>query len=265
MAYCPKCREEYEEDIKICGDCNVELVASLEDIHNERMLLVVNTEEEVKKVIDFLEYSKVMSGMAKEAHNEHGEHVYVIYIDEDDWKNATRVMQGYVMTEKEEPNTEDYYFDEYETIDLEAESDLSEIKSSYMAFLGIGGAVAVIGLLNMLNVLDILPGNMPIIFTVLGILFVFIGIYTKSSMSLKAEIGINNKDEFERLYQLYIDKYALHGFTKRHKINLEELDEGAKYFALMDLIVKECEKMNLSEDDKMINTIAEKVYNSLEI
>ena len=31
MPYCPKCRYEYEEQIKICPDCGSELVASLPD------------------------------------------------------------------------------------------------------------------------------------------------------------------------------------------------------------------------------------------
>lgn len=263
MAYCPKCKEEYEDDVKMCGDCNVELVQSLEDIHNERMLMVVNSEEEATKAIEFLKYSNVESGAVKEAHNEHGEHVFVIHVDENDWNRSTKVMQGYVMTEKEEPNMEDYYFDEYETIDLDAEVDLAEIKSSYTAFFGVGGVLTVLGILELVGITSFLPGNMPIMFAVIGVIFVTIGNYTRAGLGKKTENVTSVKDEFQRLYQLYLDRYPVEKFYDRHKIKLDGMDEGAKYFALMDVIVKECQAMKVSEDDKMINTIAEKVYNQL--
>lgn len=264
MAYCPQCKEEYENDVKVCGDCGIELVATMEEAKIERMLMVLSSEAEVTKALEYLAYSEIVSASYKDAQNEHGEHVYVIYVNDDEWTKATKVMQGFVMSEKEEPNMEDYYFDEYDTIDLEAETDVSEIKSSYLAFVGLGAIIAVLGILDMVAVIDALPGNMPLIFTVLGVIFIAIGLYTKSGIGAKEEAATNLKDEYERLYQLYIDRYPIEKFEKRHHIHLDDMDEGAKYFALMDMIVKECQGMNLTDNDRMINTIAEKVYQQLD-
>ena len=35
MPYCPKCRGEFREDIKVCGECSVSLVESLSDEDND--------------------------------------------------------------------------------------------------------------------------------------------------------------------------------------------------------------------------------------
>ncbi len=264
MAYCPQCKEEYEDDVKLCGECGVELVASLEDAKMERMLMVLNSEEEVTKALEYLAYSDIVSAVYKEAENEHGEQTYVISVNDDEWTKATKVMQGFVLTEKKEPNTEDYFIDEYETIDIEAVSDVSEIRSSYIAFIGLGSIIAVIGLLDVFGIAEILPGNMPLIFSVLGIIFVLIGIYTKVGMGDKEAAATSLKEEFDRLYQLYVERYPIEKFEERNHIQLDELDEGAKYFALMDVLVKECQSMKLTDDEKMVNTIAEKAYQELD-
>ncbi len=264
MAYCPQCKEEYEDDVKVCGECGIELVATLEEAKMERMLMVLNSEEEVSKALEYLAYSEIVSAVYREAENEHGEGVYVISVNDDEWSRATKVMQGFVLSEKQEPNMEDFYFDEYETIDIEGESDVSEIKSSYLAFIGLGGVIAVIGLLDVLGLVEILPGNMPMIFTVLGIIFVVIGFYTKAGMGDKEAAATHLKEEFERLYQLYIDRYPIEKFEERNHIHLDDLDEGAKYFALMDMLVKECKSMDLTDNEPMMNTIAEKAYQQLD-
>lgn len=263
MAWCPECKEEYEDNIEMCGDCQVALVKSLEDISTERMLLVVNTKEEADKAMEFLNYSNINDANVKEAQNEHGQNVFVIYIEESSWDKAARLMQGFVMAEKEEPNMEDYYFDEYETIDIEGESNLAEIKSSYLAFIGLGGIIAIAGILNLIDIMNFLNGNTPMIFTGLGIVFVIIGLYTKMSMSSKVDAYQKLKEEFEALYQWYISKYPISDFLTRNKINVDDMDDGAKYFAYMDVIVKECSTTDITDNDKMINTVAEKVFNQL--
>ncbi len=35
MPYCPKCHEEFRENIKVCGECGVSLVERLDDDKNE--------------------------------------------------------------------------------------------------------------------------------------------------------------------------------------------------------------------------------------
>jgi hypothetical protein len=138
-----------------------------------------------------------------------------------------------------------------------------DFKSSYVAFLAIGVVTAVAGALNLIGVMSFLKGNMPITFTVIGIIFLLTGLYTKNSLKSKEETYGSLKEEFNRVYDAYMSKYPVDSFYKRHKIKLDELDEGAKYFALMDALVKECKSLNMTENEKMINTVAEKVYHQL--
>ncbi len=48
MAWCPKCKEEYREGIKICADCGTELVESLTEPEQEA---AVNSEEEKQEEV----------------------------------------------------------------------------------------------------------------------------------------------------------------------------------------------------------------------
>lgn len=263
MAWCPKCNEEYEDDIEMCGDCNVPLVKSLEDISTERMLLVLSTEEEAQKAIDFLEYSQIEGATIKPSEDEHGQKIFRIYVEEKSWDMAAKLIQGFVMAEKEEPNKEDYYFDEYETINVEGDSDLAEIKSSYLAFVGLGGIIAIAGILNILGLASFLNGNTPTIFTGLGIVFVLVGVYTKVNMKSKVDSYQKLKKDFESLYEWYLSEYPISDFHNRNVIDVTDMDDGAKYFAFMDVIVKECHTTDITDNEKMINTVAEKVFNQL--
>lgn len=263
MAWCPQCKEEYEEHIKMCGDCNVPLVESLEDIVRERMLLVLNTEEEARKAKEFLEYSSIDSASVRDTKNEHGEHIWVLGVKEEDWEKSSKLIQGFLLSEKQEPNEEEFYFDEYDTIDIEGESELAEIKSSYMSFLVLGGIIAVVGLINLLGFASFMNGNMPMVFTVIGIVFFFIGIFTKGNMKNKIEGLSTIQEEFDTVFKWYEEEYPIAEFYVRHKVDLADMDDGAKYFALMDLIVKECETYDKTIDEKLKNTVAEKVYHQL--
>jgi hypothetical protein len=71
------------------------------------------------------------------------------------------------------------------------------------------------------------------------------------------------KSTFDELYKWYIMTYPIETFFNRHEINLEGLDDGAKYFALMDIIIKECQTNELDAEEKMVNTVAEHVYGQL--
>lgn len=263
MAWCPKCEEEYEDHVKVCATCQVELVGSLEDIPKDRILVVLNSEEEVAKVLEFLEYSKIETAQQHESVADSGETVYVITVNEDEWPNAQRFMQGYALVEKEEPDYEDFYFDKYKTVDLENESQIAEIKSSYLSFIGLGAVILMVGVANLLNLVNFLAGNLAVVFSVMGLIFIVIGVYTKATISKKVDQTDNVKEAFEALYQWYVDTYPVDTFFERHQVEVEDLDEGVRYFTLMDLIIEECKHTTLTDQEEMINTVAEKVYSQL--
>ena len=51
MPFCPKCKYEYKEGIKICADCNVELVDSLADVS---VTILTREEDTIDEALEFL-------------------------------------------------------------------------------------------------------------------------------------------------------------------------------------------------------------------
>lgn len=58
MPWCPKCRQEFQDEITVCPDCNEPLVEELE-VELVQTEIEFFTEEEVKKFLAFLEYSNI--------------------------------------------------------------------------------------------------------------------------------------------------------------------------------------------------------------
>lgn len=263
MAWCPKCEEEYENHITECAACKVELVNSLEEVSHERILMVLETEDEVDKVLEFLDYSGIQTAKQQETTSEAGIDAFLITVDEAEWGSAQRFMQGYALVEKEDKDYEDYYFDKYKTIDVESESQLAEIKSSYLSFIGLGALILVAGVINLLKIASFLTGNLPIVFSVMGIIFITIGIYTRLTMTKKVSQVGTIKESFEELYKWYVTAYPVESFFDRHQVDTSGLDEGVRYFTLMDLIIEECATTTLTENEELVNTVAERIYAKL--
>jgi len=62
MSYCPECKYEFEEDVKICPDCKTELIGKVEELH----------EVDSKWVSLVKLNSSIMADMLKEALEENG-------------------------------------------------------------------------------------------------------------------------------------------------------------------------------------------------
>ncbi len=254
MAWCPKCKEEYEDHVKMCADCHVELVHEIKDIETDRLLIVVKSEEEGERALEFLEYSGIKTASVMQSSGEE----FLVNVHQDDWEEASRFIRGFLIGEKEEVETQDYFFDEYTMLDIEDNRELSEMKSSYQALLGIGIIMVISGVGNVLGVIQIFAGNMAYIIIGLGVIFALGGVFSKKKMQEKKQEHQQLKAEYEDVYHWYIDTYPLEQFASRHHLQLGEIDEGAKYFVLMDLIVKEVGKNPYEAKEAMINTVADK-------
>ena len=55
MPWCPKCKNEYKEGIKICADCGCELVSE----EKEEKPLTFGYETDMEALADFLRFHKV--------------------------------------------------------------------------------------------------------------------------------------------------------------------------------------------------------------
>ena len=254
MAWCPKCKEEYEDHIKECADCQVPLVHELKDIETDRLLIVAKTEEESERAIEFLEYSGINTASVIKSEQDD----FLVNVHQDDWEEASKFIRGFLVGEKEEVESEDYFFDEYTTLDIEENRELTEMKSSYQALLGIGTIMFGIGIVSALGIVRVFAGNMAYIVIFLGAVFAFAGLYSKKKMEEKKETHEKLQREYDDLYHWYVDQYPLERFEARHKMQLDDIDEGAKYFVIMDLIVKEVATNTQNAKEEMINTVADK-------
>jgi hypothetical protein len=254
MAWCPKCKEEYEDHVEMCADCHVPLVHEIKDIETDRLLIVVKSEEEGERALEFLEYSGIKTASVIESSGNE----FLVNVDQDDWEEASRLIRGFLIGEKEEVEAEDYFIDEYAMLEIEDNRELTEMKSSYQALLGIGLFMFAIGLVSALGIIRVFAGNMAYIIVFLGAVFALAGIFSKKKMDEKKVEHAKLRKQYDDLYYWYLDKYPLDRFESRHKIQLDEIDEGAKYFILMDLIVKEVKTNDQNAEEKMVNTVADK-------
>lgn len=55
MPWCPKCKNEYREGIKVCADCGIELVESLE--RTEGSPLIFGDQSQMEELGRFLAYN----------------------------------------------------------------------------------------------------------------------------------------------------------------------------------------------------------------
>ncbi len=96
MPWCPKCRNEYVEGMKICADCGADLVESLEK--RESIPLIFGDEEQMKKLKEFLTYSGfITADLAKDEK----EGVYELYVGEAERQKAAAAVRVFLQQEAE--------------------------------------------------------------------------------------------------------------------------------------------------------------------
>ena len=60
MPWCPKCKNEYVEGVRICADCGCELTDSLEELEKEG--LIFGSGEEMEELLAFLSCNGLKAG-----------------------------------------------------------------------------------------------------------------------------------------------------------------------------------------------------------
>lgn len=256
MKWCPKCKEEFEDEAIECNDCGVKLVDSPEDIYHKRMLMVLNSPTEAEKVIEYLYYSNIESGSYEQS-EDHQEPAYVVYVEEEDWAAASRRMAGYVLTERQTADQEEQEIDEYETVETEAKP--SEHKSLCV----FGGGLVVVGIL-------ILTGVISFFNLMVGISLIIFGLFLGGLVYSSAQKAANkqqqlaaNKQQVDAVYDWYVKQYPVNEFFTRNQLELQQIDPGAVFFRVMDQVVKECSTTELSNDQRIINTASERIANRI--
>lgn len=261
MVYCPKCKTEYEDHAHMCADCEVELVPNLEEYTYMKDLIRVksNDSEELLKYLDY-------SGISKVETIEEGD-TLLIKVAQEDYEKAVTYLKVYIHEHMEEEDEEDYYFDEYSSEEIDVDATVSDMNSTVLTFGVVGVGILVLTALNYLDIVSLRGFNknmITIVFGLLGATFVAIAIHTNKKIDDAKEKGSSKESILADMVIAYKEKYSMTSFYKDHRIKTKDVDEGALYFLVFDVLKKEVKKMYPEAEDVMINTVVERLYDEIE-
>lgn len=100
MPWCPKCKLEYREGIKVCADCGTELVddESLVEEVTTQEVVRLEKEENAQKLIKFLQYSNIEQPTYTYDENDKS---YIVTVEKKDYKEAKKLFDAFYIAETE--------------------------------------------------------------------------------------------------------------------------------------------------------------------
>lgn len=202
MPWCPKCKNEYREGIKVCADCGMELVETLE--RTEGSPLIFGDQEQMEELERFLTYNQIKTVKVE---RDEKEGVYELYVGDEERQKASMAVKVFLQQKAgmEKEALDDIDGGEMENIGsntetpaytgiyLDSAKQAEENRSSGYMLIVVGGiGLVAIGLIltdiirlpaNMMNKYMVcsVTGALFLLFFVMGILSI------RSSQSLKAK------------------------------------------------------------------------------
>ena len=272
MPWCPVCKNEYIEGIKVCADCKVDLVDTLEEMKSKPILF--GSEEEMIKLNEFLKYNHINSG---EIAFDEKEEVYELYVSEPDAKEAKKVAA--IFLQEESANTENEIADVEEQITKDTNAGLGTLhgmgaayenktdkaenfKTSAYTLVGVGAIGAVVLLLAGLEVLPFRFGILTyVVMGVLFTIFVIMGISSFQSYKRIAKEAVKEKELAEEM------KLWSKENLSREKIDLGLFDdsdasvtEEMKYFKRIEKMKELVSETYLNLEDGFLDSLVEELY-----
>lgn len=202
MPFCPKCKYEYKDGIKICSDCNIELVDSLDVV---TVTIMTRDENTVDEALDFLTKNEFTGAYKIESEVATG--MYDLLVPESKYKEAVGMLNVYYKEVHEATEEEKEMEEQQKEVKISApryidSSDRAEnYKSGASVLIGVGlvGIFALILInLGVIN-LPVPSSTKTLINIVMGVLFVgFIAIGFNSFFAYKKiKVLADSEDDLE--------------------------------------------------------------------
>lgn len=242
MPWCPKCKNEYRDGIKVCSECGLELV---NEIEVGRRPVMFGEQDYLQEIREFLEYNNLNS---IEITYDNCDGVYELYVLNDDYEKASKLVKVFAEQKRilslkdEEVITEDNGVNE--TIEFKAyynsEKQAEENKSSaWMLFIvGIIGIIVLI--LGMAGIIPLQFGSPYLFYGVMSaifILFIVMGV-----ISIKNAKIFERKAESENTLKSAIVEWVNNNLTietiDEHIGDISELSSEELYFKRSEEIKK---------------------------
>ncbi len=290
MKYCPKCKAEYEDTASRCGDCKIDLVWELEQAKIYKPIIEVK-KSELNELEKYLEYSKITDYKVEDVEvltdfdpllggqratelveGAIGEDAIVndtvrLLVPEEDYENVYKFIAVYAaanMADKD--NKDEFYFDEYKTEKVDVEDKVSDLNGTVYSFGILGVGLVLFSGLSFAGVLKT-PFSGNILFLIvaflLGISSVFVAVNSKKkAQSLSVDVE-KKEEKINQIFESFLSKNNVDKYLSKKDIDLSVMDEGAKYFAVFDLIKADILKDFPNEELSIINSVADKFYKKI--
>lgn len=264
MPWCPKCNSEYEKGVEYCKQCQVDLVENLED-YVEYVPLVKIDPITAEGLIEYLNYSKIQDYKVEEK-----EDGLEISVNKNDLKQATTHLSVYIYNLKKaaEENEDTYDNDEeklkeYETTPILDGDKINDLRTSGITYYVLGAGILAFTYLNMRNTLNIINPILEGVFLFAGVALFGLGHVTMKKIPHIEKSVAEVEDKLEEMVLWYENNHSLDRFYDEKKINVEQYDEGALYFVVLDIIKADLQEQFPEVKVTLVNNAAEEIYSRL--
>lgn len=280
MPWCPKCKIEYKEGIKICSDCGSPL---LNDIDLETELIVLtkfNLEQEnlSKRLVEYLQYSDIRS-----ADYEFDKKLdqWNVLVSEEDFKDAKKLYSAFSMgnqslateQKKQDDDSNSQKINDLELLEeanrlrtepshayVKREEKYKDFQSAFVTFVGFGIAGLIFTLLNALGILHVFNSSFQyIVMVILFLIFIGIGISSKKRanvLKIEAKQEIDTTNAIKEWMNTHITKEKIEAVTD------PSVSEEINYFNKTEKIKSLLQEAFGELDDSYLDALVEEFYNS---